>query len=565
MGSLARKTPQYTTTHVDVLERRFGASLRWLNSEIHGFSLPDTAKPSGASVKALSELAITYAWLVQCRNRASPLANCAALETSLELWRRFIIGECQKRPYAEAARRYPAQAFNLLVSYLALRSSGYRSTYHEETLRLVRRWGYPAVTETVPYRVLNNQYFLWKSGLTRREPSWQTLYKRTILARAHCIAYLDRDDAYSITHTLFYLTDFGNRPLPLPDSEQTRINEIIEALLVHYWRTSYWDLVGELLINLECLNMGKSVCYTGSAKAFQQAWLKNGAVPPHPIESKPDHFDPTNNEKGADEDKSADERTKFFWRHYHTTLVGVLYCALTLSRQHGDRADMTETAAGPHDVSVLEPLVGRIRTASRRAQRWLDSAATSSPEAVALQKLGILLCERITDGAAPPLAGSVPGIRYPKPEKFVVLPRADLLQLAQVASIGKRGAAHGRNQVVVWSKILGGVALSYAGSGDLSVTAALVRAAACSGLDGSWLEEAVVYVLDQQQPAGCFGLLALGTSLTSTEGEIAEASLRLTVEVLWALAAARYALDRRPITTRKPLQPEPLGVVRAAN
>ena len=217
------------------------------------------------------------------------------------------------------------------MSYLALRSSGYRSTYHEETLRLVRRWGYPAVTETVPYRVLNNQYFLWKSGLTRREPSWQTLYKRTILARAHCIAYLDRDDAYSITHTLFYLTDFGNRPLPLPDSEQTRINEIIEALLVHYWRTSYWDLVGELLINLECLNMGKSVCYTGSANAFQQAWLKNGAVPPHPIESKPDHVDPTNNEKGADEDKSADERTKFFWRHYHTTLVGVLYCALTLT------------------------------------------------------------------------------------------------------------------------------------------------------------------------------------------------------------------------------------------
>jgi hypothetical protein len=105
MAGSVLKMPQNTPTHVDV-ERRFGASLRWLNSEIHGFSLPDTAKPSGASVKALSELAIAYAWLVQCRNRLSPLANCAALETSLELWRRFIIGECQKRPYAEAARRW---------------------------------------------------------------------------------------------------------------------------------------------------------------------------------------------------------------------------------------------------------------------------------------------------------------------------------------------------------------------------------------------------------------------------------------------------------------------------
>jgi hypothetical protein len=541
MAGSALKMPQYNSTHMDV-ERRFGASLRWLNSEIHGFSLPDTAKPSGASVKALSELAIAYAWLVQCRNRVSPLTNCAALQTSLELWRRFIIGECQKRPYAEAARRYPAQAFNLLVSYLALRASGYRSTYHEETLRLVHRWGYPSVTETVPYRVLNNQYFLWKSGLTRREPSWQTLYKRTILARAHCIGYLDRDDAYSITHTLFYLTDFGNHPLPLPDSEQTRIKEIVEALLVHYWRTSYWDLVGELLINLECLNMGKSVCYTGSANAFQRAWLKNGAVPPHPVESKPDHVDPRNNDKGADEDKSADERTKFFWRHYHTTLVGVLYCALTLSRQHGDRPEGPKTAAVRHDVPVLDPQVGRIRAASRRARRWLGSATAPSPEAVALRKLGILLCERITDGAPPLLAGSAPEIRFPKPEKFVVLARADLLRLAQVGAVGDRDAVHGRNQTAVWSKILGGVALSYAGSGDLSVVAALVRAAACSGVDGPWLKEALVYLLDQQQSTGCFGLLALGPSLTSTKDEIAEASMRLTVEVLWALAAARYAL-----------------------
>jgi hypothetical protein len=86
------------------------------------------------------------------------------------------------------------------------------------------------------------------------------------------------------------------------------------------------------------------------------------------------------------------------------------------------------------------------------------------------------------------------------------------------------------------------VALSYAGSGDLSVVAALVRAAACLGLDGPWLKEALVYLLDQQQSAGCFGLLALGPSLISTKDEIAEASMRLTVEVLWALGAARYAL-----------------------
>jgi hypothetical protein len=69
-----------------------------------------------------------------------------------------------KATLREAARRYPAQAFYLLVPHLSLQSSGYRSTYHEETLRLVHRWGYPAVTEMVPYRVLNNGSFEFRMG-----------------------------------------------------------------------------------------------------------------------------------------------------------------------------------------------------------------------------------------------------------------------------------------------------------------------------------------------------------------------------------------------------------------
>ena len=108
MAGLALKMPQNNPTHMDV-ERRFGASLRWLNSEIHGFSLPDTAKPSGASVKALSELAIAYAWLVQCRNRVGPLANCAALETSSNSGADLLLvnvkSDTTRRPPGDIRRR----------------------------------------------------------------------------------------------------------------------------------------------------------------------------------------------------------------------------------------------------------------------------------------------------------------------------------------------------------------------------------------------------------------------------------------------------------------------------
>jgi len=282
------------------LKRRLTTRLEWLNNNIDCFRPRQAGELSEAGIKALSELAIAHAWLEDCRSRASPLANFSSLQKSFELWRAFIIRESEEMSYAQSARRRPAQAFCLLSPYLALRPSGYRSEYHEDTLRLLRCWRYPAVTEMVPYRVLDRDYFLWKFGSLKREPNWRTLYQTTTLACTRRIAYLNRDDAYSITHTLFYLTDFGNRPLPFDDYEKTRIKEIVEALLIHYWRTSYWDLVGELLINLECLKMAKSICYVGSSNAFQRAWLEDGAVPPHLIESEADSGDPKSNDKGPD-------------------------------------------------------------------------------------------------------------------------------------------------------------------------------------------------------------------------------------------------------------------------
>jgi hypothetical protein len=144
--------------------RRVTASLEWLNNNIDCFSPRQAGELSEAGIKALSELAIAYAWLEDCHNRASPLADFSPLQKSFEPWRDFIIREREEMSYAQSARRRPAQAFYLLLPYLAIRRSGYRSAYHEDTLRLLRRWRYPAVTEVVPYRLLDRHYFLWKFG-----------------------------------------------------------------------------------------------------------------------------------------------------------------------------------------------------------------------------------------------------------------------------------------------------------------------------------------------------------------------------------------------------------------
>ena len=97
-----------------------------------------------------------------------------------------------------------------------------------------------------------------------------------------------------------------------------------------------------------------------------------------------------------------------------------------------------------------------------------------------------------------------------------------------------------------WAQIFGGIALSFAYFGDISVVAALVRAAASLNLKGTTLLEAQDYLLDQQQPDGTFGLFARELKQLQSETKSTEdVRLRLTVEVLWALAqvATQYYTD----------------------
>jgi hypothetical protein len=89
-----------------------------------------------------------------------------------------------------------------------------------------------------------------------------------------------------------------------------------------------------------------------------------------------------------------------------------------------------------------------------------------------------------------------------------------------------------------WAELFGGLAASYARSGDVAVVAALVRAAAHLGLADPWLDEAQAYMLDQQAIAGWFGLLSRELARVQADrGSHEDVRLRLTVEVVWAICA----------------------------
>jgi hypothetical protein len=278
-------------------------------------------------VKAFGELALVYAYLQEWRN--------PALSEHLPLWRTFIIKHLEDPAFAQLARKRPAIAFAYLIPYLMLRATGYRSAYHEETLRLLRRGNLLRAAEVVPYRVLEREHALYKSGWTRDEPRWRHLARATVLLQCNNPAAWDDEAAYSVTHTLFYLTDFGNRDAHLSLSELDRAVDTVECLLLHYWRIGHWDLVGELLVNLNCLRNCGSPIYEAAARAYHAAWREDGTVPGthRAIRASPARGEAA---RQLDRDKAVTRKTSALFRlRYHPTLVAVLYCATAINTRSG--------------------------------------------------------------------------------------------------------------------------------------------------------------------------------------------------------------------------------------
>ena len=179
-----------------------------------------------------------------------------------------------------------------------------------------------------------------------------------------------------------------------------------------------------------------------------------------------------------------------------------------------------------------------LTTSARRARRWLKATAPSRTTAP-LRSLGLWLCDIIerpevgetTD--APPHGWS----RLRSPSAILASSRRELLDLAQAIALSSPPKHPDRiGDRRSWARILGGTALSFARVGDVSAVASLVRAAARLRLRGRWLDEAQVYLLDQQQPDGSFGLLAPELALVRRPRDRTALAFRVTAEVLWAFA-----------------------------
>lgn len=128
--------------------------------------------------------------------------------------------------------------------------------------RLVDAGGVTSATR-YPHQVIELRYVLELGGFSHALPPYQDLCRGTILGGPINPIALADSDVYCLTHVLYYLSDYGARPLPaLPASDRESAAWAVRQLLGLAARDRNCDLTAELLLCWPCLGMAADRYYT---------------------------------------------------------------------------------------------------------------------------------------------------------------------------------------------------------------------------------------------------------------------------------------------------------------
>jgi hypothetical protein len=287
--------------------------LRWLSSNLDCFSpLGGTDEREDAEKhKAFIELAL----LIWRLRREPRLTANAELERLLD----FVAAVFAIEPFRERLVRVDDLFVTYALLYAVLHEAGRIDDPRE--LRRMQRFvdgSTVQVSERSAHRVLEVRQVLDAAGLRHTLPSYRALASRTILVQPITLVRATEHDAYSITHDVFYLSDWGCSPVRgLSDSALRRTGRTVNALLGMHVYARHWDLVGELLLAAQFLGDTDSDVFRCGRQALRDAQLEDGAVP-GPA------YDP-----GEADARDPNERREYVFKEcYHPTLVATLAGAL---------------------------------------------------------------------------------------------------------------------------------------------------------------------------------------------------------------------------------------------
>ena len=207
--------------------------------------------------------------------------------------------------------------------------------------------------ERIPFGMMDLCYALNKANIRNPFPTLRSLYHKTLLAKDPAILSLNLNDAYDITHIIFYLSDFGFRKFTEISAQQLpKVRWIITSLTGLYLRDQDWDILAELLSCYYCLRWYPYPIYEVAWNNLLNAQRVDGSIPGS-----------LRNEKLEMKSKSWN---KNFTRNYHATIVTAIACLLTSDR------DPTYCHRNIHYLPAKSKIsLSEARLVCKRAHLWL--------------------------------------------------------------------------------------------------------------------------------------------------------------------------------------------------
>jgi hypothetical protein len=315
--------------HAATAERVSTGALRWIRAHSGFLDSPagHAELPVTPRVKALLQLAL----LGRYWRRVAPAdPACAQVHTMLErVWR--------SPEYARlltADRRY-AQPFQLM--YGALAPAGVTGGPCREVLRELAAGSFLSPSGKSPYLHLETRYYADAAGVRHGLHPYRDLWAASDLARHPGAAPLAALEVCNVTHTVFYLSDFGFRDPALTGAELRHARDVVDRLTDRCVARGEWELSAKLLLAQHCLGLDATRTRSGTAalRMLAAAQRADGAIPGRTAGGR------------ADADTTP---VAFFRMSYQATLVAALSTLIVTHGRPGPTA-----AAAPGDAATRTP------------------------------------------------------------------------------------------------------------------------------------------------------------------------------------------------------------------
>lgn len=249
----ARMTKTYPAVDVRTIE---AGTLDWVRHSFERFKPQSQADPKrvGFVIKAAAELAVICG-LAATANPGTRTSEYRDL--ARRVWEEIFRDEAVQDYLLSNPGEVPSLGF-----YGSMRQCGFEDLWYRGQIRRILDSGYLTAVERPPSSELDFVFSLRLAGFGA--PGMAEIYSRSMLAHHPPPRALTTDDVYTITHAVFFATEFGRvRPAFFTDADRRYFAMALPYLTGYYVRSMDWDLTAELLIALHATGTRSRVSSVG--------------------------------------------------------------------------------------------------------------------------------------------------------------------------------------------------------------------------------------------------------------------------------------------------------------